>query len=724
MDEQAKSGIVGGRGGVGLPEKLWRRRILFLWVFLALFGAAVAALVVLPVRFVAIGSVIVAEREPGIENASPGWAEKIGDPADLESQLLVIRSPRVLRLAMAVSGVRDAVLRECRDKQTGISGWLRGKLGFSCDELKPNSEALLDYVQNGYAVGAAGRSRVINISYQSPRPEIAQMMANALTNAFLEDQRSNLSSGRHVAADWLWQELRQLDREIRDEDAKIEAFRGAKGLTRGTYAQITSERLTAISQQLSAAQAARDNAAARLQEIRADQAAKTSTAPAVLASRAVADLKQQITTATAELGNASATLGPNHPSLRALQLQLARLQQRLSREIDSIATSAKNTFTAADALVASLRKQMDTAKAEVASATADETSIENMVRDADNKRRQYSELYKKASDLETEQRVLLGSARLVSLAELPTKPFFPKPLPFVAVGFVIGLLGAIAAVVLRERWDRSVRTAEDLAMVPGVSAIVELPELGSGRTNALRRLFSSRSPVVFLQAALTRGKSDPNFQDMLRKLYAEVMLEEGSRICRRMLVTSPGPREGTIFTTLALAQFVAAAGRRVLVIECDMRSPSFESILAVKRTAGLTDVLRGTIAARNAVTTTANPNFDVIVAGEAALDSTELLMSRHMSELLLWSQAYDLVLLDCPACNVLMDALVIARRVEGVLCCMRWGHSTVADVVAGAARLRASGGKVVAMVMTMVKSSDQSHHRETLNEPSLYLKAS
>ena len=494
MDEQAKLGIVGVRGGAGLPEKLWRRRILFLWVFLAIFASAVAAFVVLPVRFIAIGSVIVAEREPGIENASPGWAEKIGDPADLESQLLVIRSPRVLRLAMAASGVSDAVLRECRDKQTGISGWLRSKLAFSCDELKPNSEALLDYVENGYAVGAAGRSRVINISYQSPRPEIAQTMANALTNAFLEDQRSNLSSGRHVAADWLWQELRQLDREIRDEDAKIEAFRGGKGLTRGTYAPITSERLTAISQQLSAAEAARDNAAARLQEIKADQAAKTSTAPAVLASRAVADLKQQITTATAELGNASATLGPNHPSLHALQLQLARLQQRLSREIDSIATSAKNTYTAAGALVASLRKQMDAAKAEVASATADETSIENMVRDADNKRRQYSELYKKASELETEQRVLLGSARLVSLAELPTKPFFPKPLPFAAAGFVIALLGSIAAVVLRERWDRSVRTAEDFAMVPGVSAIVELPELGLGRIEALRQLFSSSIP--------------------------------------------------------------------------------------------------------------------------------------------------------------------------------------------------------------------------------------
>ena len=76
-------------------------------------------------------------------------------------------------------------------------------------------------------------------------------MANALTNAFLDDQRSNISSGRHVCCRWLRQELRQLDREIRDEDTKIEAFRSEKGLTRGTYAPITSERLTAISQQLS-----------------------------------------------------------------------------------------------------------------------------------------------------------------------------------------------------------------------------------------------------------------------------------------------------------------------------------------------------------------------------------------------------------------------------------------------------------------------------------------
>ena len=263
-----------GGAGAGLLAKIWRRRGLFVWTFVALFGAVVASLLVLPVRFLATGSVIVAEQEPGIDNPSPGWAEKVGDPADLESQLLVVRSPRVMRLALQSPGVLDAVLRDCRNRwNSPLLGWLGEKIpSSSCDRLKPDSEALLEYVQGSYSVGAVGRSRVINIGYFSPEPGTAQTLANALINAFLEDQRTNKSSGRLMAADWLWQELRQLDKQIRDEDAKIESFRAEKGLTRGSYAPITSERLTSIAQQLSAAESSRSNATACLREIKATRA--------------------------------------------------------------------------------------------------------------------------------------------------------------------------------------------------------------------------------------------------------------------------------------------------------------------------------------------------------------------------------------------------------------------------------------------------------------------
>ncbi len=122
------------------------------------------------------------------------------------------------------------------------------------------------------------------------------------------------------------------------------------------------------------------------------------------------------------------------PARRALERQLETLKEHLAKEVSIIAASAQKSYDTADMLVRSLKQQMETIKSEVASATTDEASIENMVRDAENKRRQYSELYKKASELETEQRVLLGSTRLVSLAELPTKPFFPKRLPFAGSG--------------------------------------------------------------------------------------------------------------------------------------------------------------------------------------------------------------------------------------------------------------------------------------------------
>jgi Mrp family chromosome partitioning ATPase len=155
-----------------------------------------------------------------------------------------------------------------------------------------------------------------------------------------------------------------------------------------------------------------------------------------------------------------------------------------------------------------------------------------------------------------------------------------------------------------------------------------------------------------------------------------------------------------------------------------MRSPSFETALNVKGPYGLADVLRGTVQARDAVIKTGNPNLDVIVAGRATSESTELLMGHPLSELLLWAQGYDLVLLDSPPCNTAMDSLIVASRVDGVLCCMRWGHSDVTEAAASIARLRAYSANVLGMVITMVEGPDQSSYEGALNAPSLYLKAS
>jgi uncharacterized protein involved in exopolysaccharide biosynthesis len=334
----------------GLLIRIWRRRVSFIIVFCAIMAVALTAIFVVPVRYLATGSVIVAEQEPaapGSSAASVAWVQKMGDPADLESQLQVILSPRLLRLAMAAPGALEAVLEECRYNEHGVFSFL---LGSQCDKLKPDSDAVIEYVGTRYRIGSVGRSRVISISYLSPLPSVAQKLANVLVTAFLDDQRASLSTGREAAAVWLRQELRRVDAELRDQDAAIQAFRRAKGLTRGATAPITSERLTSMSRQLSAAEAERAAAAARIQEIETNP----SHAAAVLASRTVADLKQQMSAVSTQLANSAAVLGPNHPTLRAQQRERDVLDQRVAAEIANIAASAKKTYEAADMLVASL----------------------------------------------------------------------------------------------------------------------------------------------------------------------------------------------------------------------------------------------------------------------------------------------------------------------------------------------------------------------------------
>jgi polysaccharide biosynthesis transport protein len=716
---------------LGPIDRLWRKRRVFLAVFLAVVGAAVAALVVLPVRYLATASVIVAEQEPGVNNASPAWAQKIGDPADLESQLLVIRSARLLRQVMVTPGVIPAVVEEC-ERSSSFGSAER------CQKLSTDPTSFIEYVESRYSIASAGRSRVINISYQSALPDVAQRLANTLTNVFLDDQRSEGANSREVATTWLWKELKQLDGQLREADAKIQQFRRNKGLMRGATAPITSERLTTVGQQLAAAEAARAEALARLKEIKSEQERGPTDSPSVLSSRTIGDLKQQLTAVTAQLASANATLGPRHPSILTLTQEQASIQRRLVDEMKNIAASAQKTYDANDALVTSLKKQMDGAKSDAGSATLDEASIESMVRDTEIKRQQYAELYKKASELETERRVIIGSTRLVSLAELPNKPFFPKKIPFLAAGLTLGLILAIAAALLADKiypapqdGREAAKPAGDDRVAAPVNAQLSLRGQGRRREVApvahdglsvlsmaggvpilsrlphLKRVYPSSVVGAILQdhlpltvgEALDIAESNGRFRQSLANLMLGLRIGEGEP-GRRIVVTSQGRAEGRTLTTLALANHAAAMGLRVLAVECDLQQPAFARALSIPAKAGLIDVLKGAISVRDAVVTTGNPKLDLLLAGGASTKAADQLARKNLSQLLSVFRSYDVVLIDSPLPSRQGRYFTGA---DSVLVCMKGDDALKGRATAAVAAVKALGASNVAIAATMAE---------------------
>jgi uncharacterized protein involved in exopolysaccharide biosynthesis/Mrp family chromosome partitioning ATPase len=659
---------------------LWRQKILFVLVVAAVLVATVGALVVLPVRYLATGTVIVAEPDPGVADPSALRTQNAGDPADLESQLMILRSPRLVKLALEQPGALDALKRECRSSRSLFSS------SRNCDGLTSDDPQLIDRVGGLYSIGTAGRSRVINIAYQSNLPDVAQALANALIAAFLADQRDGMSSGREEAAKWMWQELARLDSDIRAQDTQIEDYRRQKGLMRGATAPIASEQLTSIGQQLAAAQQNKAQAAARLKEIREGQSGGASSATSVLDNRSIADLKQQIAAARRQLAATTTIFGPRHPQLRVQQDALDALQQQLSVETRKVSESAQKDFDAASSLVNSLQSQMKTATDEAGKAASNEASIEGMVRGVAIKRQQYAELYQRASALETERRSLIGSTRLISLAELPLKPVFPKKVPFLAIGLVLGLiLGAVAA-LLRDKFagrpssvplapqEPETLVASNTPTAPRrPPAIIELPALKPGSL--------LDSATMSLPSALWKASAARDMQLALDDLLSELQEHGLGDSVKRILVTSARVGQGKTFTTIALARAAARAGMKVLAIECASARGDFEEAFVFDSEGGLSDILNDRVDPASIVQSGTIEGFHLLPSGHQPMSFVGTASRRKMSALLEWARGYDLVLLDGPCLGD--EATALAALVDGLLICTNGDEPFREDGFAG-----------------------------------------
>jgi len=436
-----------GEAGAACPAPLpsgplsdvWSRRWLFASVFAATVGLTVAAMFLISPIYSASGAVILGEQEPIAANSSPAWINKLGDPADLESQLLVVQSPRLMRLALARPGVFEAMRQECMTSHRltilhGLSGREE-----TCAKLKPDNELGVDFAQSRYSMRAVGRSRIISVGYQSTDPHVAEKMANALVSSYLEDQMAEKSRGRQATAQWLWKEVQRVGAELSEMDEQIQGFRRKNNLVRGATATMSSERLTAITQQLALAEAAEAEAAARVNEMRSGDSR------ASIESQVVARIKQDLASAEAKVSSAAAMLKDKHPALQALVRHKTALESSLKSEIAKVSSGAELAHTAARAKVASLNMQLGELKRAADTAADSEAALASMIRAAETKRTIYNDLARKAGELEAEHRALVGSARLVHFAELPTLPVFPRKLPMLAAGLTLASIFGFAA---------------------------------------------------------------------------------------------------------------------------------------------------------------------------------------------------------------------------------------------------------------------------------------
>jgi polysaccharide biosynthesis transport protein len=719
-----------------LPVILRRHAALAGVVFLAVFATAIAAYLVIPTRYVATAAIIVAQQDLGLDTAKTIGIDKLGDPADLESQLLLVRSPRVLRMILGDNTVREALGRECRNRASGLS-----MTGGSCEQLFADMDKLREKIAERFNIIGAGRSRVINVNYESPLADVAQTMANTLTMTFLTDRRDSMTARREEAASLLRGQLSQIESALRADEDRIQQFRRKNGLLNGSTAAVSSERLTGTIQALSAAEAGRADASAKLNA--GLEGGDYIDSQNALASRAIGDIKQQISTIDAQIASEANLLGPLHPVLQSLERQRAALRRRLDTEIANVSATTKRRLSAAQKTASEIKTSLGTLKNEAADALDNEIRISALVRENESRRQQIGDISRKIGELEIQKRTISPGTDLVNLAELPVIPFFPKLVPFTAGGLVLALLCAVGAALFTERRRQA---SLGLTRKDGSAPVMAAPPQDAGMTYAgrmshirpanhnggppaggrhLRRVSgqeagtAAKSPVMasFDRLAVPGGRLPFRQKDTLKAVLREASADQATRASydrliaalddaaaqgplATLLFAAPVPGVGQTSLVLGLAETLAAGGAEVLVIEADMEKPVLRAALGLEASPGLAGVLTGRTSVQKALVQGSLPTLSILPAGTRPQGNDLAPDRRAIASLLTWAQRFDHVLIDAPAETASPMLHALAPEVDGIVCCAR-ESDPVRDLHALQARLTRAGGRVLGLVQTM-----------------------
>jgi succinoglycan biosynthesis transport protein ExoP len=542
------------------------------------------------------------------------------------------------------------------------------------------------------------QSRLLGIAVTTLNPVLSAKIANEAARQFLAFKVQEKFAAMQRAHDWLQGQVASLATQVQADDAAVEAYRLSHGLGEETpdnvqngTAQVQTvnrQQLDAISTQL--VDVKRDLTAKEGELVQARAALggsiSTSDLPAVLASPIIAQLMDETAAASGRAAELATSEGAGNPELRSARAAVSSLQARTREAMASVARSLSVQVAAEQSQVQALQQQMDQLKGAVGGENAAELGLSTLETQARATRNIYESFLSRAAQLANVAGIQEPDASLVSSAEVPLGPSAPQPTRLLAIaGFLSLVLGAVMAVVL-ERVRGGFSVPEQIESVLGLPLVGLMPRV---RHTRFRRNRNGR-PEIAMTASLDR------LRGQMRVL--------GEARPRLVMVTSALPKEGKSVFSVEFARNMAAAGWRVLLLECDFCCPSIAGYLGVPAGPGLCEILSGSsLGATDSLIRQPARNLDVILAGKMRGNSQEMLASRRMSALLRdVRDRYDLVIMDTPPVLPVADALVLGRHADATLAVVQW-EKTPRDAVANTVRLlRGSGTPIMGVVMTRV----------------------
>jgi polysaccharide biosynthesis transport protein len=552
------------------------------------------------------------------------------------------------------------------------------------------------------SVSGTNDSYAISIAFTSVDPETAAQVVNTMAELFVENQLDTKRTTTSGTLDWLTGRLDELRAQLMDADQAAGAYREKNQLLAGgSGLAFDDQELAAVSGELIGTRAerlAKEAKLRRIQELRS-RGESLDAVPEVLLSPYIVDLREREMDLLREEAQVRQEYGPRHPNVIRIQGEKDKLTARIDAEIQRVIGGIANEIATIQVREETLRARLEKAKAGSRENSRAEIQLRILEREAESTRTLYATFLDRFKQL-TEQRELLEpGARIISEAEIPTEPSFPRVRFMTGAGFMGSLMFGVLLAFVVDRLDGGLRTGRQAEAALNIPSIGLIPKVGRAVRGGAPHLYVAKRPIS-------------PYAEAIRAVQTALYFSNVDRPPQVVLVTSSLPAEGKTTLALSLAALLATSGHKTVALDLDLRAPALGRRLRKPNGGNLIEYMMGQRELDQILYQVDEvDNLHVIRTSRLAGSPTDLIASQRMADLMTHLRSrYQYIILDSPPLLGMSDARFAAQLADATVFVVRWSKTGEEVAQRALATLRESGTRVAGAVLTQVNVRRQRNY--------------